>query len=119
MKPKTRHAAVQTNNTVLNPLNIPPISKDTAASMSAAPNEPEETVQIIKCEHCDFKAETTQHMKVHVNLKHKVLKCDYCEYKNHSMDILKEHMQKKHKNHHTRSLPRRHRNYSPPHSFGC
>ena len=71
MKPKIRHAAVQKNDTVLNPLNLPPISKDTAASMSAAADEPEETLQkatIINCEHCDFKATTMQHLEVHVKL---------------------------------------------------
>ena len=54
--------------------------------------------QPIKCEHCDFKAETMQHLKTHVNFKHQGFKCDYCEFTNISMDILEKHMQKKHKN---------------------
>jgi hypothetical protein len=105
--------------------NPPPTTKDTAASKSAAACEvainAEATVkkaQLIKCEHCDFEAETLQHLKVHVNFKHQGFKCDYCEYKNISKDILKEHMQKKHKNHRTRSPPRHPRNSSPPRAFG-
>ena len=57
-----------------------------------------QTTQPIKCEHCDFKAETMQHLKTHVNFKHQGLKCDYCEFTNLSKDILEKHMQKKHKN---------------------
>lgn len=57
-----------------------------------------EKAQPIKCEHCDFKAETMQHMKTHINCNHQGFKCDYCEYKNISRDTLRKHMQKKHKN---------------------
>ena len=51
----------------------------------------------LKCEHCDFKAETTQHLKIHMNVMHQGFKCDCCEYKNLSKNILNKHMQKKHK----------------------
>ena len=54
--------------------------------------------QLIKCEHCEFKAETMQHLKTHVSFKHQGLKCNYCEFKNLSKDILEKHMDTNHKN---------------------
>ena len=46
--------------------------------------------QPIKCEQCDFKAETMQRLKTHVNLKHQGFKCDYCEFTNLSKDTLEK-----------------------------
>ena len=66
--------------------NPPPTTKDTAAIKSAAACEvatnAEATAEkelLINCEHCEFKAETMQHLKIHVNFKHQRFECDYCE----------------------------------------
>jgi hypothetical protein len=70
---------------------IPQLDGPPEASKSMDLTSTVKKTQPIKCEHCNFKAETMQHMKTHVKCKHQGFKCDHCEYNNISKDIRSQH----------------------------
>ena len=55
---------------------------------------------LYKCLHCDFRVETTENMKEHLQDKHKnqvAAKCIHCEYQDKTWKGMRKHFRIKHR----------------------